>query len=190
MAGPELTEFLAAGDFKTYRDVAREFNHDAVNTVNPITAECSILIRIIEKFPPEEIFSDPEFYDEAEPLVAEAKALVAALTDFPHFFKPAGDEDESITRERWKPYDDSAWDKMLAEYGEYLNKQLQAVLPLFERLKELEEEDAIRPDGKGAPLLKARYSISACIGRLETLLTPEEWEARLDKWLEQIMQKA
>jgi hypothetical protein len=75
-------------------------------------------------------------------------------------------------------------------YSAYLETHLQPVIPLFERLKRLEEEDAIRTDGKAAPLTKSRHSISFSIGELEELLTPESWDERLDEWLKRELENA
>jgi hypothetical protein len=189
MAGPQLTEFLAAGDYDTYRTLVRHFNHDAANRISRITTECSIIARIVEKIPPEDTFTDPSFQVEAGPLAAEAKALIAAISNAREFFWPPEDA-EALNQERWKPFDAAAWDNMTVEFALYLQTHLEPVLPLFERLKRLEEAGAIRTDGKAAPLAKARHSISGSIGDLEELLKPEAWDSLLDEWLERATQNA
>jgi hypothetical protein len=187
MAGPQLTQFLAAGDYDTYRTIVRHYNHDAANRISRVTTECSIIVRIIEKIAPEDIFTDPAYQPEAAPLAEEAKTLIAAISNAREFFWPQGDTD-AINQGRWQPYDAGAWDRMLAEYGAYLQTQLQPVLPLFERLRRLEEGNAIRTDGKAAPIAKSRHSISFSIGELEDLLKPDTWDSLLDEWLERATQ--
>lgn len=187
MAGPQLTQFLAAGDYDTYRTIVRHYNHDAANRISRITTECSIIARIVDKIPLEDIFTDPKFNAESAPLAGEAKALIAAITNAREYFYPPGDT-ETINQGRWKPYDAGAWDKMIEGYAGYLQTQLQPVLPLFERLKRLEEANAIRTDRKAAPIANSRTSISFSIGELEELLTPESWDSLLDEWLERATQ--
>ncbi len=189
MAGPQLTRFLAAGDYDAYRNIVRHYNHDAANRISRVTTECSIIVRIIEKIPLDDIFTDPAFQPEAAPLAEEARTLIAAVSNAREFFWPQGDTD-AINQARWQPYDAGAWDRMIAEYGVYLQTQLQPVLPLFERLLRLEEARAIRTDGKAAPIAKSRVSISGSIGELEGLLKPETWDSLLVEWLERTAQNA
>lgn len=183
MAGPQLTKFLAAGDYETYRTIVRHYNHDAANFISRITTECSIIARIIEKIPPEDVFTDPKFQPEGAPLAAEARALLTSITNAREYFYPPGDT-ETINQGRWKPYDATAWDKMVEGYNAYLTAQLQPVLPLFERLKRLEEANAIRTDSKAAPMANSRSTISYSIGELEGVLTPDFCDTHLDEWLE------
>lgn len=187
MAGPQLTKFLAAGDYETYRTIVRHYNHDVANRISRITTECSIISRIIEKVPSTDVFTDPKFEPEGAPLAAEARALLNAITNSREYFYPPGDT-ETINQARWKPYNADAWDKMIEGYNQYLMTQLQPVLPLFERLKRLEEANAIRTDSKAAPMANSRHSISFSIGELEELLTPESWDSLLDEWLERVTQ--
>jgi hypothetical protein len=188
MAGPQLTEFLATSDYDTYRTLVRHFNHDAANRISRITTECSIIARIVEKIPPGDTFTNPTFQSEAGPLAEEAKALIATVSNAREFFWPPGDDVDTINRGRWQPFDATVWDNMMVEFALYLQERLEPVLPLFERLKRLEEAGAIRTDGKAAPLAKARHSISGSIGDLEELLKPETWDALLDEWLERATQ--
>src|SRR5690242_2916916 len=101
MAGPQLTQFLAAGDYETFTKIVRHYNHDASNCISRVTTECSIISRIIEKFPPEDIFTDEEFHDDAEPLAAEAKKLIESITNAREYFYPP-DSADTANQDRWK----------------------------------------------------------------------------------------
>jgi hypothetical protein len=189
MAGPQLTKFLAGGDYDTFRTLVRHYNHDVANRISRITTECSIIIRIVEKIPLDQVFRDPAYQAEAAPLSEEAKALIAAVSNSREFFWPQSDSD-TLNQERWRPYDGGAWDAMIVEFAAYLQTHLTPVLPLFERLQQLEEAGVIRLDGKAAPMAKARRSISGSIGELEELLKPESWDSLLDEWLERATENA
>ncbi len=182
MAGPELTEYLKASDFEHFKRIVRHYNHDVANRISRITTECSILTRIAERIPPEEVFTDPAYYAEGPAAGAEAKVLVDALSNTRQFFYPPGDTD-AINRARWRPYDAAAWDKMIGEFTAYLAERLGSVETLFERLYRLENAGVLKIDGRGKSLASARVSISNTIGELEELLTPPLWEQLLPEWL-------
>ncbi len=182
LAGPELTTYLKAKDFESFRRVVRHYNHDVANRVSRITTECSILIRIAERVPPQEIFSDPALAGDGQQLAAEAKVLLDSISHSREFFYPPGDA-EGKHLERWAPYDASGWDKMIGELIAYLTEKLQPIEPLMERLQRLEASGAVKPDGRGKPILAARRSMSSSVGELEDLLTPEEWDKLLPDWL-------
>jgi hypothetical protein len=183
MPGPRLTQVLAAGDYDTFHAFVRDFNHDTINRISRISNECAIVTRIVEKFPPEDIFTDPRFHPETASLAREARALMAATGVAARYFDLSTDN-ETANRENWHPYDARAWDSMVETYFVYLLPHLDVAPPLSDHLLRLEEAKAIRIDGRSAPLGNARRLINAGLTELEWLLTPESWESLIDEWLE------
>ena len=189
MAGPGLTQYLAAQHYEDFQWVVRQFNHDVANKLSRATTECSIISRMMDRVPPEEIFVDLALAAQSKPLATAAQQLTDSLSKTREFFFPPN-EPEEAARQRWSPYDVSAWERLIVQFHGYLTEQLEPVIPLFEKLSVLEGSGAIRPDGRGKQLLNSRISISEGIGEVENLLAPETWDALLPEWIERRQKQA
>jgi len=127
--------------------MVRHYNHDASNCISRITTECSI-IAVLSISSPGNIFTDR---NSTKTATVGRRSQDADLGDHNsrEYFWPK--TPTRSTRSAGNPttprpgQDDRG-------YAAYLEKHLQPVLPLFERLKQLEEEDAIRTDSKAARL--------------------------------------
>jgi len=183
MAGPGLTQYLIAKQFEDFQWVVRQFNHDVANKLSRVTTECSIINRMLDRVPPEEIFADLALVGEGKQLAAAAQKVVDGLGKTREFFWPPENTEEA-TRQRWSPYDAAAWDKMIVQFHGYLTERLEPVVPLFEKLTVLEGSGAVKLDGRGKQLLNSRASISEGIGEVETLLAAETWDSLLPEWIE------
>jgi len=183
VAGPELTTYLQAQDFESFRRLVRHYNHDMANRLSRITTECSILSRIAERVAPEEILVDPAQADEIKRLAVEAKTLVDNVSNVREFFYPAGDT-EGNGLKQYAPFDATGWDAMTGAFTSYLVEKLQPIEPLFAHLAELEVSGLIKPDGRGKAILVARESMSKSVGEMEDLLTSDEWDKLLPEWLD------
>src|SRR5262245_30779190 len=119
VAGPELSSYLKAQDFESFRRLVRHYNHDMANRISRITTECSILARIADKVSPEEALTDPSRAGEITEVAAQAKTLVDNLSNVREFFYPGGDT-EGNGLKKYAPYDAAAWDTMTGQFTTYL----------------------------------------------------------------------
>jgi hypothetical protein len=186
MAGPGITQYLARRDYETFRGLVRKYSHDLANRISPLTTECGILLKVLDKTPLEEIFDLPPdaAQTQAEHIKQEAKKLVDAFSKTTGFFWPPEDAD-NVNRTRWAPYDVRAWDTFFNKFASYMKPQLQLAGPLFHRLTTLKNAGAIRPEGRGRALLEACQNIPTRGSELSHLLTPDGCEELLKDWLEE-----
>lgn len=187
MAGPRISQYLARQDYETFLALVRKFNHDVANKLSPLTTECGIILKVIERVPAEQLLDIPESAAQAQAghVAREAQAVVDALSKVGGFFFPPGATDtEAINRARWAPYSALAWDALFAEFGDYVRAQLQLAVPLVNRLTTLKYAEMIRPDGKGQTLLDICDTIPQRQAAVESILTPEGCEGLLKEWLD------
>jgi hypothetical protein len=189
MAGPALTQHLAGQDYDTFRWMIRHLGHDTANRLSGMTTQCSIVVRVLEKIPYEEVFTSEEAARHAHPLMVESQALVESLAKSREYLWPPENTDE-INRERWKPYDAGAWDRFVGEYELYVKHKLETAIPIVNRLFILELTGGIRAEGKGKVLLMARGIFADALYNIGRMFHPEIWDEMLPEWIHRQQQHA
>src|SRR5688572_16710682 len=130
MAGPALTQYLAAGDMDRFTALVRRYNHDVLSRSGNLAIGAELASKLLRKRG-ESILIYPEMAN------LEAGRFDALLQDVLDLSQPIrvfvwGDAPEDpeavfVRSQRWHPFDAAVWDSFVTDYIAFVRNQLKQI---------------------------------------------------------------
>jgi hypothetical protein len=182
MAGPQLTEYLAAGDMDRFTALIRRYNHDVLSRSGNMALGAELASKLLRKRS-ESVLVNPNMADlEAsrfDALLQEVLDLSQPIREFVWGGAPDDPEAVFMRSQQWHPFDATVWDKFVADYIAFVRERVKQIEFSVQQIEAWAQSDVLTPPDQCGDFRTTLASIRQTLDDVWAMLNVDAAEQRV-----------
>jgi hypothetical protein len=179
MAGPALTEYLAAGDMDRFTAIVRRYNHDILSRSGNLAIGAELASKLLRK----RAVSILVYPDMGDLEAGRFDALLKQVLDLSQPIRvfvwgDAPDDPEAVfmQSQHWRPFDAAVWDTFVTGYIDFVRGQLKQIEFSVQQIESWTESGVLTPPDQCADFRGTITQIRQTLDEVWAMLSPEAAE--------------
>jgi hypothetical protein len=188
MAGPQLTDYLAAGDMDRFTALVRRYNHDILSRSGNLAIGAELASKLLRKRA-DSILTYPEMANlEAgrfDALLQDVLGLSQPIREFVWGDAPDDPEAVFVRSQRWHPFDAAVWDAFIVQYIDFVREHLKQIEFSVQQIEAWADSDVLTPPDQCGDFRATLASLRETLDAVWAMLDPAAAEQRVAVVVEQ-----